>query len=265
MPSRISIITPTRNMAHFLEPCILSNMQQFYPNLEHIVVDGASIDNTLEILNRYPHLRWVSEPDRGLSDALNKGIQMATGEIIGWCNADDLYLPGTLIVVNELFKKHPEIDVLYGDYRETDEAGRSMRVFRQTHFSPTAFRWLHVNCIPTPATFWRRRIHDHNLWYDEQMRYAMDYDFLRRVLAGGFKFKHVSILFCDFRRHGGSLTAAGGQLREHELIVRRDANAIWKRLGPAFPVLRFCFLLAVRAAQTAEKCAKGFYFERSRK
>ena len=93
MPTRISIITPTRNMAHFLEPCILSNLQQCYPNLEHIIVDGASTDNTLEIVGRYPHLRSVSEPDHGLSDALNKGIRMATGEIIGWCNADDLYLP----------------------------------------------------------------------------------------------------------------------------------------------------------------------------
>ena len=103
MPSRISVITPTRNMGHFLEPCILSNMAQFYPDLEHIVVDGASTDNSVEILRRYPHLRWVSEPDKGLSDGLNKGIRMATGDIIGWCNADDLYLPGTLIVVNESF------------------------------------------------------------------------------------------------------------------------------------------------------------------
>jgi glycosyltransferase involved in cell wall biosynthesis len=265
MPIRISIITPTRNMAQFLEPCILSNQQQFYPDLEHIVVDGASTDNTLEILGRYPHLRWVSEPDSGLSDALNKGIRMATGEIIGWCNADDLYLPGTLTVVDELFEKYPDIDLIYGDYRETDEAGRSLRVFRETHFSPTVFRWLHVNIIPTPAAFWRRRIHGQDLWFEDKMRFAMDYDFLRRVFAKGYKFKHVSILFCDFRRHGGSLSAAGGQLREHELIIKRDASAIWKRLGPAFPALRLCFLFAVRAARTLEKCILGCYFELLRK
>jgi glycosyltransferase involved in cell wall biosynthesis len=265
MPAKISIITPTRNMAHFLEPCILSNMQQFYPNLEHIVVDGDSTDNSREILSRYSHLRWVSEPDNGLSDALNKGIRMATGEIIGWCNADDLYLPGTLTVVNEFFEKHPEIDLLYGDYRDTDAAGRSLRVFREIHFSPFIFRWLHVNIIPTPAAFWRKRMHDYDLWYDCKMRYAMDYDFLRRAFAQGYKFKHVSILFCDFRRHGGSLTAEGGQLREHELIVRRDASAVWKWFGPAFPTIRFCFMLTARALRTAEKCFRGFYFDLSRK
>jgi len=269
MPARISIITPTRNMARFLEPCILSILQQCYPNIEHIVVDGASTDNTLEILRRYPHIRWISEPDRGLSDALNKGIQMATGEIIGWCNADDLYLPGTLTAVNELFKQHPEIDLYYGDYREIDETGRSLRVVRETHFSPTVFRWLHVNVISTPAAFWRKRMHDKGLWFDEKIRYAMDYDFLRRAFAAGFNYKHVSILFCDFRRHANTLSAAGShsgsQLTEHELVVRRNANAIWKYSGPAFSVLRICLLLVVRAARTAEKLFKGAYIEKTRK
>ena len=265
MSLRISVITPTRNMGHFLEPCILSNLQQCYPNIEHIVVDGASTDNSREILARYSHLRWVSESDNGLSDALNKGIRMSTGEIIGWCNADDLYLPGTLTMVNELLEKYSEIDLVYGDYRETDELGRSLRVIRETHFSPLVFRWLHVNPIPTPAAFWRKRIHDNNLWFEDTMRFAMDYDLLRRAFARGFKYKHVPILFCDFRRHGGSLSAAGGQIREHELIVRRDAGRLWGLFGPAFPAIRYCLLLVVRAARTAEKCAKGLYLDMIRK
>ena len=265
MPSRISVITPTRNMGNFLEPCILSNMAQFYPDLEHIVVDGASTDNSVEILRRYPHLRWVSEPDKGLSDGLNKGIRMATGDIIGWCNADDLYLPGTLIVVNEFFEAHPDIDLVYGDYRETDEFGRSIRVFREMHFSPFVFRWLKVNIIPTSSAFWRRRIHDNDLWYEDKMRYAMDYDFLRRAFAQGYKYQHVSILFTDFRRHGGSLTAAGGQLREHEMIVRRDAGAFWRSFGPAFPLIRWIFKQSARALRIGEKCLRGLYFDNSRK
>jgi glycosyltransferase involved in cell wall biosynthesis len=261
MLPRISVITPTRNMAHFLEPCILSIMQQFYPNLEHIVVDGASTDNTCEILGKYPHIRWVSEPDRGLSDALNKGIQMATGDIVGWCNADDLYLPGALTVAGEFFEKRPDVDILYGDYRETDDAGRSIRIWRENHFSPTIFRWLHFNHIATPAAFWQRRIHADDLWFDEKMRYAMDYDLLRRALARGHKFEHISVLFADFRRHGGSLTATGGQLIEHELVVRRDAGAGWKRLGIAYPLMRRVLLLMSRALRTMEKCARGYYFE----
>jgi glycosyltransferase involved in cell wall biosynthesis len=265
MPIRISIITPTRNMARFLEPCILSVMQQCYPNFEHIIIDGASTDNTREVLSRYPHLRWISEADRGMSDALNKGIRMATGEIIGQCNADDEYLPGTLVAVDELYEENPEIDFLYGDVREINEAGRSRRVNRQTHFSPLVLRWMHVTTIPTATSFWRRRIHDSDLWFDEKMRYAMDYDFQRRVLAKGYKFKHVSILFADFRFHGGSKTAEGGQHREHELVVYREASAIWKKLGPAFLVLRYGLLLAVRAARTVEKCMKGLFFEMTRR
>jgi glycosyltransferase involved in cell wall biosynthesis len=264
MPARFSIITPTRNMGHFLESCILSIMQQGYPDLEHIVVDGASTDNTREILSRYPHIRWISEPDRGLSDALNKGIKMATGDLIGWCNADDLYLPGTLLVADEFFETHRDIDILYGDYRFTDEAGRSLGVLRETHFSPTVFCWLHFNVIATPAAFWRKRIHDRDLWFEEKMRHAMDYDFLRRAFEARCKFKHVSILFADFRRHAGSVTAIGGQFGEHELVVRREASEFWKKLGPVFPVARTCFLLAVRAARTAEKCVRGIYFERGR-
>src|ERR1035441_10034299 len=136
MQHKISVITPTRNMGRFLETCILGVLLQNYPNCEHIVVDGDSQDNTRAILKRYPHIKWVSEPDRGLSDAFNKGIRMATGDIIGSCNADDLYLPGTFHMVNGYFERRPDLDVLYGDYRETDEMGRSLRIRRVTHFSP---------------------------------------------------------------------------------------------------------------------------------
>jgi glycosyltransferase involved in cell wall biosynthesis len=265
MSTRFSIITPTRNMGHFLESCILSILQQGYENLEHIVVDGASTDNTREILSRYPHIRWVSEPDRGLSDALNKGIRMATGDVIGWCNADDLYLPGTLLVADEFFQKHPEIDVLYGDYRFTDEAGRSMRIVREPHFSPTVFRWLHFNLIATPAAFWRTRIHEKDLWFDEKMRHAMDYDLLSRVFKHGYKFKHVSVLFADFRRHDGSVTSIGGQFGEHEFVLKRDVHAFWRKTGPLYPLFRKCFLVAVRATRTAQKLIDGIYFEQRRK
>lgn len=262
MPQKISIVTPTRNMSHFLESCILGILLQNYPEVEHIVVDGASTDNTRSLLGHYKHIRWVSEPDRGLSDALNKGIRMATGEIIGWCNADDLYLPGAFDVLSEAFEEHPGTDILYGDYRETDVRGRPVRIRRETHFSPILFRWLHHNYVPTPSAFWRRRIHDSEFWFDENFRYAMDYDFLRRALNKGFTIKHVDALLCDFRRHEGSLTAEGGQLREHEFVVRRDASPIWKLSGPAFPVLRKCFMFGARAARTADKSFRGCYLER---
>jgi glycosyltransferase involved in cell wall biosynthesis len=225
------------------------------------VVDADSQDNTREILKRYPHIKWVSEADRGLSDALNKGIRMATGDIIGWCNADDLYLPGTLHMVNEYFESRPKLDVLYGDYRETDEIGRPLRIRREPHFSRFVFRWLHVNSVQTPSTFWRKKIHDAGIWFNEDLHYAMDYDFLREALQAGCRFKHATVLFSDFRRHAGSKTAAGHQLEEHELIIRRDPRALQILPRALHPIMRGAFLIAARAARIVERLLRGFYIE----
>ncbi len=93
-PLKLSVVTVSLNQAAYIEANIRSVLAQAYPGVEHIVVDGGSTDGTLDILKRYPHLRWISEPDTGQSNALNKGIAMATGEIVGWLNSDDTYEPG---------------------------------------------------------------------------------------------------------------------------------------------------------------------------
>ncbi len=95
LPS-LSVITPSRNSAQFLEDALLSVARQSGPRVEHIVMDCASTDNTLEILNRFPQVQWISEPDQGQSDAINKGFLRASGDLMGWLNADDYYLPGGL-------------------------------------------------------------------------------------------------------------------------------------------------------------------------
>src|SRR5919202_749944 len=92
----VSVVTPSLNQGRYIEETIRSVLEQDYPRVEHIVVDGGSTDETLDVLRRYPHLRWVSEPDRGQADAVNKGFRIARGEIFGWLNADDLYVPGAL-------------------------------------------------------------------------------------------------------------------------------------------------------------------------
>jgi GT2 family glycosyltransferase len=248
-------------MGRFLETCILSVLLQDYPNCEHIVVDGDSQDNTREILKRYPHIKWVSEADRGLSDAFNKGVRMATGDIIGSCNADDLYLPGTLHMVNGYFESRPELDVLYGDYRETDEMGRPLRIRRAQHFSPFVFRWRPGCLVPCPSAFWRKRIHDTGIWFDEELDYAMDYEFFRQALQAGCRFQHVTVLFSDFRLHPASKTATSHQLEEHELIIRRHPGALQRLPGALFPIMRSVCLVAARAARIIEKLLRGFYID----
>src|ERR1700755_1492305 len=91
---KISIITPSYNQGRFIEDAILSVLSQGYPDFEHIVIDNCSTDNTLDVLKKYPHVKWVSEPDRGQSNALNKGFGLSTGDVLGWLNCDDFYLPG---------------------------------------------------------------------------------------------------------------------------------------------------------------------------
>jgi glycosyltransferase involved in cell wall biosynthesis len=111
----ISIVTPSFNAAAYLEDAILSVSRQGRVAVEHIVTDAVSTDGTLEILRQYPHLRWISEPDRGQSDAINKGFLLAKGELVGWLNADDYYLPGALEAIANAAAAHPEADVIYGD------------------------------------------------------------------------------------------------------------------------------------------------------
>src|SRR4029077_16307933 len=120
-------VTPCLNMGAFIEDAICSVQSQGYPNFEHIIIDARSSDNTLEILKRYPHVRWVSEKDRGQSDGLNKGFRMATGDIVGWLNADEYYLPGAFRAIAQAYKAKPQADVFYGDAISVDAQGRLMR------------------------------------------------------------------------------------------------------------------------------------------
>ncbi|HMR66226.1 MAG TPA: glycosyltransferase family 2 protein, partial [Anaerolineae bacterium] len=113
---KISIVTPSYNQADYLEATIQSVLAQVYPAVEHIVIDGGSTDTTLKILRKYERiLQWLSEPDQGQAEAINKGFTKSTGEIVAWLNSDDIYLPGALHRVANFFSQHPEIDVVYGD------------------------------------------------------------------------------------------------------------------------------------------------------
>ena len=121
---KVSIITPSLNQAQFIERSIQSVLAQQWRPLEHIVFDGGSTDGTLDILKKYDgQLRWVSEPDKGQSDAVNKGIRTATGDVIGWLNSDDIYYPGAVKLAAEFLAAHPEFDAVYGmaDYIAADD------------------------------------------------------------------------------------------------------------------------------------------------
>ena len=124
---KISIITPSFNQGKFIEDAILSVLGQNYPDVEHIVIDNCSGDNTQDVVKKYPHIKWISEPDKGQSDALNKGFRMATGDVIGWLNCDDLYAPDALSKVISAFENNSESQWLIGRCNMIDPAGNLIR------------------------------------------------------------------------------------------------------------------------------------------
>jgi glycosyltransferase involved in cell wall biosynthesis len=258
---RISIITPTFNAGHFIEQSIRGVLYQDYPNLEHIVIDGASTDETISILRKYPHLKWVSEPDKGLSDAFNKGIRMATGDIVGWCSADDYYLPGAFKVCIDVFQNDPTIMFLYGDYREIDVEGIPLRIRREIDFDLFILKHLHVSFIAPPASFWRKTLHDDGLMFSEELHYAMDYEFILRSAIDGRRFHHIPTLLCDFRVHSNAKSANPKQRIEHEQI-RQLYIPFYHDLPPYINlILGKATQNMARIKRTFKRAAKGHYFE----
>ncbi|MGV3531522.1 MAG: glycosyltransferase family 2 protein [Chthoniobacteraceae bacterium] len=191
-----SVVTPSWNQAQFIEGCIRSVLEQGVEDFEHIVLDNCSTDGTQEILARYPHLKWRSEPDTGQSQALNRGFAEARGEVICWLNADDAYLPGTFETVRREFAEHGR-DVIYGDAEEVYFDGRPAGV-RQARFEKRRdilIWWEKRVDLLQPAVFFRREvlgcvgplredlhlIMDTELWWRISEHY--DFHYVARPLA----------------------------------------------------------------------------------
>lgn len=263
----ISIITPSLNQGRFIEEALLSVVKQEYDNYEHIVVDARSTDNTLELLETYSsrsgNLKWISEADQGQSDALNKGFRLATGDIIGWLNADDKYLSGCFHTVAEIFARNPEIDIVYGDFRFMDEYGRTIGLQKEIDFDLFILKYLHVLYIPSTATFFRRRIVDEGNFLRLDLHFAMDYEFFLRLALKGYRFHHVPEYLADFRWHPDSKSsrAAEVQRAEQEKALRELDPFMGKlKETPLGTPVRLSLLSLARAKRTWLKLLNGSYW-----
>lgn len=174
---KISVVVPSFNQAQYLELTLRSILDQQYPNLELIVIDGGSKDESPEIIRKY-QLQiqfWCSEPDGGQTQGIIKGFSHATGEILCFLNSDDLFESGTLREVGEYFSAHPDIDAVYGDALWIDAEGKALR--RQKEISFNRFIWLYTyNYIPGMSMFWRRTIYDRTGGFNPEFSLAFDAD-----------------------------------------------------------------------------------------
>jgi len=201
----LSVITPSFNSGEFIEDAIRSVLQQQAVAAEHIVVDGASADDTVAILKRYPNLQWISEKDDGQSDAINKGFLRATGDLMGWLNADDYYLPGGLEAIARTAQEHPEADVIYGDCVFVDSDGKIVRSKVEHDFDPAIL--MYFGCyIPSTSTFFRRRVIESGLLLDCEYRVCMDFEYFARLAHAGCKFHYVPRFIAAFRWHGNNIS-----------------------------------------------------------
>ncbi|MGD0576302.1 MAG: glycosyltransferase family 2 protein [Anaerolineales bacterium] len=178
---RISIVTPSFNQVQYLPDCLHSVLAQDYPNLEYLVIDGGSTDGSLEILKKLEDrlAYWVSEPDQGQAQAVNKGWARASGEVLGWVNSDDLLTPGALARVSASYLAHPRAALIFGDVQEINAAGRLVRTKRMAGFDLRSL--ILGKNMGQPGVFVSRRAYSKLGGLDESLHYALDFDFFLRA------------------------------------------------------------------------------------
>jgi glycosyltransferase involved in cell wall biosynthesis len=253
---KISVITPSFNQGHFIKETIESVLNQDYKNIEYIVMDGGSTDNTVEILRSFApgasknaksgeatikgtkkKIIWNSRKDKGQADAINKGIKKSTGDIVMYLNSDDVMLPHTLKIVAKYFTAHKEAMWLTGDYFIADEKGNKIQSFVSSYKKilrkfPNSSMLSIANFIIQPSTFWRRSLVDEIGLFNKYLHYCMDFDYWMRTIKK-YKLHVLPNHFSFFRIHskskGGLLY--GKQFREeHDLVRKYSDNSVIKFL-----------------------------------
>lgn len=201
---KITIVTPTYNCGHLIRRCIESVASQGYPNLEHIVVDGGSSDDTVAVLKSYPHLRWISEKDTGEANALNKGLKMVSGEVICWLNSDDYLHPNALIPVGETFANNPEWELVFGNTHMVDPHGKILWVknsFPGTSVKTLVKWWEHASMPHQPSMFFRKQLFDRVGPLNETLHFSIDLELWLRC-AVQTKYHHIDrVLSCAVQRN----------------------------------------------------------------
>jgi hypothetical protein len=202
----VSIVTPSYNQGRYIGETVRSVLSQDYPRIEYIVVDGGSTDATAEILRQYQgRLAWISEKDRGQADAINKGFRRASGEILGWLNSDDAYLPGAVSKAVKYLRARPDVGLVYGEAHYIDAAGRILGRYPS---EPLDLQRLAEVCfICQPAVFFRAEVFRRVGPLDVRLQYCLDYDYWIRA-ARQFPMEHLGEYLANSRLHAEAKTVS---------------------------------------------------------
>ena len=233
----ISVITPAFNGAAYLEDLIASVQGQDYPRIEHIVIDDGSADGgaTVDLLGRFPHLRWWSRENRGQFHTLNEGIQAATGDVVTIISADDRYVaPSSFSRVIAYWRERPALGLVYGRVRHIDPAGAPLpfetSVEPRGPFSPWMLR--HRSCIYHCSLFVERRlVTGREIVFDPAFRFLGDWDWISRLLATGVAAGYLAEPLSEYRDHPEQVTT-----RTREDVWRKEARAVCVRTRASYPV-----------------------------
>ncbi len=250
----VSIVTPSFNQAPFLEKTILSVLEQDYPNIEYMVVDGASTDGSLEIIRKHANRIswWVSEKDDGQADGINKGFKRATGDIVAWLNSDDFYLPGTVTRAVQALQDNPSAAFVYGDVQVVDEKGEVINILKYGDWGLKELASFHI--IGQPAVFMRRDALDRAGYLDTSFHYLLDHQlWLRLAMNAGIKY--VPQLWAGAHYHAGSKNIA------HAADFGNEARRIvtWMETEPAMAAVLAANSRRIRAG--AERLDAFYLFD----
>lgn len=202
----VSIVTPSFNSGRYIEEAIDSVLAQDYPYIEHIIIDGASTDGTLDILTKYEDkISWISEPDSGQAEALNKGFRLSKGQILGWLNADDLYKPYTVKVAAGFLITHADVAMVHGAGQYIDQAGNVIMTRKGGDFGLD--KMIGINTIMSISAFFRRGVLDQVGYLDETLSYVMDWEYWIRIAMADLKIQYIPTpILARSREHDDSKT-----------------------------------------------------------
>lgn len=234
----VTVVTPSYNQGRFIEETILSVLNQEYPNIEYLVIDGGSKDDTIDILRRYEgRLTWISEPDMGQSHAINKGFKMAKGDILCWLNSDDIFEPGAIGLIAEYMHRNPQVEMVYGEGNFIDEHGSQLIKFPYTRPFDLWALTHQLDFILQPTTFFRAAMMRRIGYVDESLHWCMDWDLFIRI-GRQCRVDYLPHYLAKARVYGETKTSQGGFKRVREIfsVLHRYNNSV---ILPAYIIYGF--------------------------